>query len=149
MTMLELTRWSPFDDMFSFHREIDRLFNRAWSDLSARAAAPIAPTFQVQATDDAWKVAVPMPGIDPKHVNLEVTGNTLSIRAEQPVDQDAPYARFEQTITVPQFVDLDKVTASHRHGLLELTLPFKESVKPRRIQIETAGSDTKRLNAAA
>ena len=39
-------------------------------------------------------------------------------------------------MTVPQFLDLDRLTATHRHGMLELTLPLKESVKPRRVQIE-------------
>ena len=82
-----------------------------------------------------------------KHVALEAAGHTLTIRVEQPESEDNGSVRFEQAITVPQFVDLEKVTASHRHGLLELTLPLKESVKPRRIQIEAATADTKQLHA--
>jgi HSP20 family molecular chaperone IbpA len=58
-------------------------------------------------------------------------------------------ARYEQTITVPQFIDLDKLRASHRHGMLQLTLPLKESVKPRRVQIEAVtGGEKKQLTAA-
>ena len=37
--MFGLTRWSPFEDMFNFQREVDRLFNQFWSDLPTRAAA--------------------------------------------------------------------------------------------------------------
>ena len=145
--MFGLTRWNPFDEVFRIQREVDRLFNRTWSDLASQPAS-YSQNFHVRSTDDAWKLSVPMPGIDPQHVTLEVAGNTLSIRATQQEDKDSPYARFEQSITVPQFVDLDKVTATHRHGVLELTLPFKESVKPRRIQIEAAPSDTRQLTAA-
>ena len=134
-------------DMFSFHRQFDRLFNQMWSDLATQPAAPASPAFQVRSTADAWTVSVPLPGVDPKHVALEAAGHTLTIRVDQPENQQNGYARFEQTITVPQFVDLDKVTASHRHGLLELTLPLKESLKPRRIQIESAAADTKQLHA--
>ena len=77
-----------------------------------------------------------MAGIDPQHVNLEATGNTLSVRAQEPGDgKTAPRSLFEQTITVPPFLDLEKVSASHRHGMLQLTIPVKESVKPRRVQI--------------
>ena len=47
---------------------------------------------------------------------------------------DAPVARYEQTLTIPQFLDTKKISASHRHGLLQLTLPLKESVKPRRVE---------------
>lgn len=147
--MFGLTRGTAFDDLFSFHREFDRLFNHFWSDLASRPAAPVAANFQVRSSDEAWKVSVPLPGIDPKHVNLEVAGNTVTIRVDQPESSEAGSTRFEQTITVPQFIDLDKVAASHRHGMLELTLPFKESVKPRRIQIDTTGAEPKQLNAAA
>lgn len=134
-------------DMFSFHRQFDRLFNQMWSDLATQPAVSASPAFQVRSTADAWTVSVPLPGVDPKHVALEAAGHTLTIRVEQPENQQNGYGRFEQTITVPQFVDLAKVTASHRHGLLELTLPLKESVKPRRIQIESAVADTKQLHA--
>ena len=44
--------------------------------------------------------------------------------------------------------DLEKLTASHRHGMLRLTLPLKESVKPRRIQIETEVEEHKQLAGA-
>ncbi len=134
-------------DMFTFHRQIDRLFNQMWSDLATQPNTSSSPAFQVRSTADAWTVSVPLPGIDPKHVLLEAAGHALTIRVEQPDNEQNGYPRFEQTITVPQFVDLDKVTASHRHGLLELTLPLKDSVKPRRIQIESAATDTKQLHA--
>jgi HSP20 family protein len=80
---------------------------------------------------------VPMAGIDPSRVEIEATGNNLTIRAQEPGDGKKVPARllFEQTITVPQFLDLEKVSATHRHGMLQLTIPVKESVKPRRIQI--------------
>jgi HSP20 family molecular chaperone IbpA len=46
------------------------------------------------------------------------------IRAETPNDdKDKNLTRYEQTFTVPQFLDLDKLTASHRYGMLRLTVP--------------------------
>src|SRR6185312_442707 len=82
--MFGLNRWNSFDDVFNFQREVDRLFNACWSDLPSRTAPGSSPSFQVQATDDGWRVDVPMPGIDPKDVSLEVAGNNLTIRAEVP-----------------------------------------------------------------
>src|SRR5689334_15291215 len=151
--MFGQTRWSPFEDVFNFQRDVDRLFNQFWSDLPARTATASAtsssPAFQVNATDDRWRIDVPMPGIDPKDVTLDVAGNTLSIRAEVRSDEnDKNPARYEQTFNIPQFLDLEKLSASHRHGMLRLTVPLKESVKPRRIQIETEAEDQKRLMGA-
>jgi HSP20 family protein len=134
-----LTRWNPVDDVFTFQREVDRLFNQFWSELPSRpTTATSSPSFQVNAGEDSWRIDIPIPGIDPKDVTLDVAGNTLSIRAEAGSgDKDGGLTRYEQSFTVPPFLDLDKLSASHRHGMLRLTLPLKESVKPRRIQIET------------
>ena len=152
--MFGLTRWNSFDDVFNFQREMDRLFNQFWTDLPTRTPVSSAPagsssSFQVQATDDGWRVDVPLPGIDPKDVSLEVAGNNLTIRAEIPGEgKDTNVSCYEQTLIIPQFLDLDKLTASHRHGMLRLTLPLKESVKPRRVQIETEVEDQKQLVGA-
>jgi len=148
-TMFGLTRWSPFEDLSNFQREVDRLFNQFWSDLPTRTAVG-SSSFQVNTTDDGWRIDVPMPGIDPKDVTLDVAGNTLSIRAEVPSeDKDKNPTRYEETFTIPQFLDVEKLSASHRHGMLRLTIPLKDSVKPRRIQIETQVEDQKQLVGAS
>jgi HSP20 family protein len=91
-----------------------------------------------------------MPGIDPKDVNIEVAGSTLTIRAERPADSEGgQQMRYERSVTVPRFLAIDKVGASHRFGMLVLTLPLKESVKPRRIEIEGVTDEQKKLTVVA
>jgi len=144
--MFGLARWNSFDDVFNFQREVDRLFNQFWSDLPTRTTTGASQSFHVNQTDDGWRIDVPLPGIDPKDVDLEVAGNNLTIRAEVPIDGgDKNVSRYEQTLIIPQFLDLEKLTASHRHGMLRLTLPLKDSVKPRRVQIETEVAEQKQL----
>ncbi|MEZ5291184.1 MAG: Hsp20/alpha crystallin family protein [Vicinamibacterales bacterium] len=146
--MFRLTRTTPYDDLFNFQREVDRLFNQFWTDLPTRTAAAPATSFQAAATDDGWTIDVPMPGIDPKFVSIEAAGNTLTIKAEEPAgEKTGARLLFEQTLTVPQFLDLDKIGAAHRHGMLHLTLPLKEAVKPRRIQIDVADSQPQLVGA--
>jgi len=140
-----LTRWNRVDDVFNFQREVDRLFNQFWTDLPSRpATSSSSPSFHANATDDGWRIDIPIPGIDPKDVTLDVAGNTLSVRAESSGDENET-SRYEQSFTIPQFLDLDKLSASHRHGMLRLTLPLKESVKPRRVKIETQDEGQKQL----
>lgn len=149
--MFALTRWNSLDDVFNFQRDVDRVFNQFWNDLPTRTASSSAsPSLQVTAIDDGWRVDVPLPGIDPKDVSLEVTGNNLTIRAEVPSEgKDRAPARYEQTLVIPQFLDLEKLAASHRHGMLRLTLPVRESVKPRRVQIEIGDEEQQRQLAGA
>ena len=134
--MFGTTRWTPFDDIFNFQGEVDRVFNRFRSDLPSRTPAAAMPSFQVQTTDDEWQVDVPLPGVDPKYVQLEVAGSTLSIRVEVPAEKQREATRREQTLSIPPFLDLEKLSASHQHGMLRLTLPIKDAVRPRRVQIQ-------------
>ena len=143
-----LTRWNRVDDVFNFQREVDHLFNQFWSDLPTRPGTTngSSPSFHVNASEDGWRINIPVPGIDPKDVSLDVAGNTLSIRAESSRgDKEPSVGRYEQSFTIPPFLDLEKLSATHRHGMLRLTLPLKESVKPRRVQIETQDEGQKQL----
>jgi HSP20 family protein len=135
---------NPFDNFFQVQREFDRMFNQFWSDLPARTSNARS-SFNVSANDDQWRIDVPLPGIDPKNVSIEVAGNTLSIRAVEPKTDDREAHGYEQTLTIPQFLDLDNISAAHRHGMLELMIPIKDAVKPRKIQISSGGEDRKQL----
>ena len=148
--MFGMPTWPSVENVFNLHREVDRLFNQAWSEMPLRNTMNASPSipFTVRATEEGWRIDVPMPGVDPRDVRLEVAGNELTIRVETQRDEDnAPAIRFEQTVAVPQFGDLDKLSATHRHGMLTLLLPIKDSVKPRRIEIQ-AYDEQKTLTAS-
>jgi len=146
--MLGMRRWSSVDDIFDFQRHVETIFDQFWNELPRRTAMGGSPSFQVTATDDKWRVDVPIPGIDPKNVSLEAAGETITIRAEEPASNDGAALQYEQSFRVPQFLDVEKIAASYRHGMLQLTLPLKESVKPRRIQLEGV-TDQKQIASAA
>ena len=146
--MLGLTRWNSDDDFFTFRRQHESVFDQFWNELPDRTAAGHSPSFQVTSTDDGWRIDVPLPGIDPQNVNVDAAGHTVTIRAEQPASSNASAARYEQSFAVPQFLDVEKMSASYRHGMLQLALPLKDSVKPRRIHIDGV-TDQKQIASAA
>ena len=84
----------------------------------------------------SWRIGVALPGVAPENVEVNVTGQTVHIRAIER-EGDATTTRYEQMVTVPDTVDAEKIAATFRHGLLELTLPLKDVVKSRRIEIST------------
>jgi len=94
------------------------------------------PSTEVVAREDGWRIGVALPGVAPENVEVNVAGQTVHIRAIER-EGDAATTRYEQMVTVPDTVDADKIAATFRHGLLELTLPLKDVVKPRRIEIST------------
>ena len=147
--MLGLTRWNPFDEMLSLHHEMDRLFNQ-FGDRHLSAHTGNWSNIRVTAGAESWIAEVPLPGIDPRHITLEAAAHTIHTRAHQPGDAGGSGSvQFSQAFTVPPFLDVDHVTATHRHGMLVLALPVRESVRPRRIQLESAPAEQKRISAVA
>jgi len=112
--MTDLMRWSPFDELWALGDQLER-------QLSQRSRAVrgsgVRPSASIVSSEDGWRLQVALPGVSPENVDVN-----------------------EQTMTLPDTVDTEKVSATFRHGLLELTLPLKETLKPRRIEISTEAS---------
>jgi HSP20 family molecular chaperone IbpA len=135
--MFSVNRGTTFNDIFNFQSDIDRVANQVWNELppcSSRTASSPCP-FHVVTDRNHRRMLFPMPGIDPKMIAVDVTGNTIAVRAEQAGGSRDGEMHYEQTITVPPLLELGGLAATHRHGMLELTLPVKDGVKPRRIEI--------------
>ena len=147
--MLSMTRWNPFEELTSLHREMDRVFGRCVSDERAGTPAAWIPATEVESGEEGWKIRVALPGIDPQDVHIDLHGNTLTVSGERTrVERDGRggssefrYGRFERAFTLPASVDPEKVGADYVHGVLELTLPLAETARPRRIAIGTGGND--------
>jgi HSP20 family protein len=141
--MAGLVRWKPFDELQKFTDTFDRLVNR-WRSSSAWNESPTNAS--IGSVDDGYRVRIPLPGIAPENVTVDVAGRTIHVRAIER-DGDTEVARYEDVLTLPASVDAEKVGATFRHGLLELTLPYQDAVKTRRIEIET--EQPKQLSPAA
>jgi HSP20 family protein len=140
--MADLMRWSPFDELRRLSDEFDRGLGAWFRPGSAGVLSPA----NVSADGDGWRVRIALPGIAPEDVEVNVAGRTVHMRALEQ-EGDARVTRYEELVTLPESVDVDKIAASFRHGLLELTLPKKEEIKPRRIEIAT--TEAKALPKAA
>jgi HSP20 family protein len=141
--MAGLLRWNPFDELHRFTEMFDRLANR-WRSGSVWVESPNHAS--VNGVDDGYRVRIPLPGISPENVTVDVTGRTVHIRAIER-DGDTEVTRYEEVLTLPASVEAEKVGATYRYGLLELALPYQDTVKPRRIEIET--EERKQLPSAA
>ena len=118
--MLGLTRWNSVDDFFTLRRQLESVFDQFWNELPDRTAAGHSPSFQVTTTDDGWRIDVPLPGIDPRNVNLDAAGHTVTIRAEQPASSNASAVRRCRTVSA-LFLSVDAQTP--RESLTIRVLP--------------------------
>jgi HSP20 family protein len=127
-------------------QELDELFatSTPWSGGIRSIPSGTFPAINVGSTGDSVTVYVFAPGIDPKQLEISMQQNVLSIsgRRPVPVDESATYYRqerfggeFRRVITLPEDVDPDKVDASYRDGIVQITVHRRESTKPRQIEI--------------
>lgn len=89
--------------------------------------------------DDSFVVQLELPGIEPKDVSLEVGDNALRLSAERKTrsskDDSKSTIFYKQSFSIPEGVDTDKVEAGYEDGVLSVTFPKTEVLKPRQIKI--------------
>ncbi|MBI5644124.1 MAG: Hsp20/alpha crystallin family protein, partial [Deltaproteobacteria bacterium] len=87
-----------------------------------------------------------LPGVNPRDVDISITGNVLTIRGERKSDveekkegylfHETSFGTFDRVLTLPEGVDASKVKATYRNGVLELTMPAKAEALPKKVPIE-------------
>lgn len=104
-----------------------------------------SPRIDVHETDAAYVFTAELPGINPDDVDVTVEKNVLSLKGEKAIAKPSEadgYASleriggsFERRFRLPDVVDSDRVTATARHGLVEITVPKADAHQPQRIAI--------------
>ena len=135
--------WSLHQELL---QEVNRLFDRAGAnDASSGATADWSPAVDIEEYPDRFVLRADVPGIDPGgiDVTLEKGVLTLSGARDQSVDANATErrrveratGRFHRRFTLPDTVDSEAVSASGRNGVLEVVIPKRAQVQPRRIAV--------------
>ena len=144
--MSNLIRWEPAREMMSLRDAMDRLFDDAFTrPLSLRDnwSVPAIDMFQ---TDDEIVVKAALPGIKADEVSINVTGKVLTLKGEVKHEEEKQdkawhireqrYGSFERSVVLPTEVVADKAKADFENGILTITLPKAEEVKPRTITVK-------------
>lgn len=134
---MNLVRFDPFTAM----RDFDRFFEE-----SARPTDRWMPRVDVLDKDTDLVIRTEVPGIDPESIDVTVEGGTLTIKGARSFDTEETetnYHRkeifegtFERTILLPEGIDAEAVTASSKDGILEISIPKRPEVLPRKVTVE-------------
>jgi len=143
-----LEPWLSVRDINDVQSEMNRLYDSFFggptqSGVSERVWAPVADMHE---TKDELVIKLDLPGMNEKDIQVSITGGLLSVRGQrqqtEEVKQDSYYkaerwaGRFERSFQLPIPVQTDKVRATYRDGVLTVTLPKVEAVKPKDIKID-------------
>jgi HSP20 family protein len=145
--MSSLIRWEPAREMMSLREAMDRLFDDAFTrplGINGNWSVPAVDMYQ---TDNEVVVKAALPGIKPDEVQINVTGEVLTIKGETRQENESKdktyhlreqrWGSFERSLILPTEVVADKAKAEFENGLLTITLPKAEEVKPKTITIKS------------
>ena len=146
--MSNLTRWEPAREMMTLREAMDRLFDDAFTrPLSIRYGWSMAtPAIDMYQTDNDVVVRASIPGIKADEVQISVTGDILTLKGEVKQEEERKdrawhirehrFGSFERSVVLPTDVKSDQAEAVFENGILTITLPKADEVKPRTINIK-------------
>ncbi len=144
--MSSLIRWEPFREVIRMRDIMDRLVDEAFTRPLGSLALYDVPAVDMYQTDDEVIVKATLPGVSPNDINISVTGDVLTIRGEVKEEKEVKEANyhlrerrfgsFSRSLPLPTAVVADKAKAEFENGVLTLTLPKAEEVKPKTITVK-------------
>jgi HSP20 family protein len=146
--MADLIRLDPFREMMTLRDAMDRMFENAFisprtTNWFTEGEIPLA--LDVVEEDDKYIVEASVPGINPDDLEITYDNNMLTIKGEVKEEKEIEEKRyhirerrfgtFSRSIALPSTINVDKIEAEYKDGVLNLTLPKVEEAKPKKIKV--------------
>jgi HSP20 family protein len=145
---MTMQRWEPMREMMTLRNAMDRLFEESivrpslyWPDIDAGS---LSIDMYQMANDVVLKAS--LPGFKPEEVDISISGDDLTIKGDNNEEEEAKeedyffkerrYRSFSRTVTLPMEVKSEKAEATFDNGVLTLTMPKAEVVKPKQIKVK-------------
>src|SRR5919202_5138474 len=145
---MSLTRFDPMRDFVSLREAMDRLLEDSvirpptMTGDGQRAGFPV----DIYETGDGFVLKASLPGVTPEQLDINATAEGISIKAEVKPEtvkdenwlvRERRFGTFQRSFSLGTEIDPNKVEASFEHGVLTLTLPKAEAVKPKQVKVKT------------
>jgi len=146
---MSIVRYDPFRDIRTLQDEVNRLFStnmgRFFND-EGIARGAWSPNVDIFENKDQIVIEAELPGMNREDFDLSVENNVLTLHGERRFEKkeetdnyhrvERSYGSFSRSFTLPQTVSAEGANAEFRNGVLRVTLPKREEVKARKIQIK-------------
>ena len=141
-------KWEPFRDLMAMQDRMSRLFDetlsRIWKEEVPRRIW--SPPVDILEKENEVILKVDLPEVNQSDIEIKVEENTLIIQGERKFIKEGPhenylqierpYGTFQRTFAIPRMIDLERVKAAYKDGVLRIVLPKKEEIHPKQILVE-------------
>ena len=147
---MAIVRWEPLREFGALQNEMNRLFNTVFETPGpgngGAAMRRWMPAMDLVETDDHFVLRADLPGMSEDDVKIEFEDGTLTVSGERKSEHEdkhegfvrveRSYGAFRRSLTLPDGVDPEAVSASFDKGVLEVRIPKPEERKPRKVAIQ-------------
>jgi HSP20 family protein len=151
---MALVRWEPVRELNSLQHEMNRLFSTFFDTPTpgngGTAGRRWIPAMDLVETKDHYVLTADLPGMGEGDINLEFEGDVLTLSGERKIEhadsKDGFYrleraaGAFSRSLTLPEGVDPEAVTARFDKGVLEVRIPKPEQRKPKKVAIQVGNA---------
>src|SRR5579863_1765070 len=137
--------FDPFNGLRLFEDAVTRLMSEP------RANRPWSPSVDIFETEEALTLKADLPDVKIEDIDVRVENQTLTLRGQRKFEKEESvkgyhriersYGDFVRSFAVPATVDTEKVQADYKNGVLTITLPKKETAKPRQVKVAVMDGD--------
>jgi HSP20 family protein len=147
---MTLVRWRPMRDVWSIQNEINRTFDNFFGRTEREdwTESRWAPAIDISENKDDLMVNVEVPGMKKEDIKVTLQDGILTVKGERKQEKEEKdksfhrversYGSFCRSFTLPTTVQGDKIKANYKDGVLMISLPKVEEVKPKEISIDVA-----------
>ena len=150
---MALVRWEPTREVDSLQSEVNRVFDAFFGNGAGNAtrARRWVPPMDLVETEDQLVLKADLPGLGHDDIDIEVKDGVLTVSGERGAEHEEnsegyyrverAFGQFSRSMTLPDGIDAERISADFHDGVLEVRIPKPEQRKPHRVQIgATAGS---------
>ena len=148
---MAIVRWDPFRDLMTIQERMNRLFDQTLSktrvdDEEGLTASTWSPAVDIFETADSIVLKAELPGVSRENIDIQVRDNTLTLKGERKFEREVKdenylriersYGAFQRGFSLPAVIQQDKIKATFKDGVLEVSMPKAEVAKPKQVKIE-------------
>jgi HSP20 family protein len=145
---MAIVRYNPFRDLRTIQDQMNRLLDLAWTREGGEELKEGVwqPAVDIYEDETSVIIKAELPDVEQKDIEVKIENSTLVLRGERKLDQSVKkenyqrieryYGTFQRSFALPATIDVEKVRANCERGVLTITMPKKEEIKPKQINVE-------------
>lgn len=153
--MTWMIKRDPFQELRNLQDEMNRAFNlgvpRLFNGEEGLLRGQWIPNVDIREDEKAIYLEADLPGLKPEDFRLSIENYKLTLSGERKFEHEEKgdnyhrversYGSFTRSFTLPTTVSIDEVKADFKDGVLRISMPKREEVRAREIQVAIKGAD--------